>query len=103
MSDKAYAVSSGDYSDYSVSCIFEDEDDATTYATARNEHHARRGHETMMQMKDRPHEEHTEPFETCEAFGCRYFRDNPLGDGTEYRVETFDFYAKGKVPLAEVR
>jgi hypothetical protein len=30
-------------------------------------------------------------------------RDNPLGDGTEYRVETFDFYAKGKVPLAEVR
>ena len=74
---KVYAVASGEYSDYSVWCLFERQEDAEAYLRARG----------LTRYED-------------ERYGP-YWRD--AGKGPFYDrffVEPFDFYAAGEVPHA---
>jgi hypothetical protein len=72
-----YAISSGCYSDYSVSCIFETLEDAKDYLLKSN------GAITLKQGEWTGHEEGQKP------------------DFYDDRIEEFQFYPAGVVPHAD--
>lgn len=92
---KVYAATSGDFSDYSVSCIFERREDAQAYIEAQTQAAARFLHESAQQWEaDPPRNLHKgRGFEDCAECKAR------LKENYEWQVEEFDFYAAGEVPV----
>lgn len=102
---EVFVVTSGEYSDYSVECVFEREEDAITYVRLANLADVRRTHDLYHEAVStsafviRERENHAESFENCAE--CQ--RD--LAQGGEryggYRVERFAFHPAGEVPHGE--
>ncbi len=88
MSDFVYAVSTGDYSDYSVHCVFEKEEDAISYVKTLN----RANMDNLRKMYER-NPNHVNP---------DLYTKNPDWETTfVYRIEPFQYWRAGVVPHIE--
>lgn len=102
-----YSVSSGSYSDYSVSCLFESAADAWRYIQRTAEFYARRSHENAYPFAlANPHmTDHQGVFETCPHWSCRDYRRNLEDVNSNERwgcyVEEFQLWEEGEVPVAD--
>ncbi len=90
MSDFVYAVSSGDYSDYGVHCVFEREEDALRYVRILN-----RAKMDQLRKWYASNPNHVNP--------DHYTKDPDWETDFEYRIEKFQFWPAGVVPHAEAK
>jgi hypothetical protein len=90
VSEKVYAATSGEYSSYTVHCLFAQEEDCREYVVIQNRIWARSSHGYH----------HMGEFETCSKWPCKGFRESP-DTSPEYVVESFDFYGPGIVPVVD--
>lgn len=90
-----FALTSGDYSSYTVHCLFVREKDARRYAIKRTERLYRRLHENSY-PNVLPRTNHQGDFETCEEYNCKRFRQDPT---VEYDIEEFQLFTEGEVPI----
>jgi hypothetical protein len=98
MSSEAWMISSGEYSDYSVWCVFEREDDARSYARHVNEADLRRHHD-QIESDYTPNLECVGPVEECPLCGKYWARLDE--EGFTCRVERVQWWAAGVVPVKE--
>ena len=99
-----FGVSTGDYEDYCVLCIFEHQEDARAYAEASANEWLRSVHETIVAAikRDGPMRgftPHTEPESDCAV--CADVRNDWRPDRFGgFSVEEFRFYPSGTTPAA---
>ena len=87
---KVHAVSSGEYSDYSVACIFALKSDAIKHAANLNGITAKE-QKLLQQVEENWQLKHASPYREVVQ---------KAGYNRSY-VESFDFYSAGKVPSLE--
>ncbi len=93
-----FAVTSGEYSDYQVECVFEHAEDAISYVEMRNGNMLRSSHEKSVESDYTPPNAQYKcvgPVETCPRCGSYYA--NLLDYGV--RVEAFQFWSAGQIPV----
>lgn len=96
-----YAISSGEYSSYSVHCCFEREEDALMYARTYNANDLRTRHDKNVASDYTPPNAQYKcfnPIETCP--GCEAYWAHL--ENWEVRVERFDLYPAGVVPIKDL-
>lgn len=97
--NEAWMISSGEYSDYSVWCVFEREEDARTYARKVNETDMRRRHDkNVAEDYTPPNTQYkcVDPIETCP--GCARYWARIDEDGYSCRVERVQWWPAGVIP-----
>lgn len=96
MSAECFVVTEGDYSDYTVHCVFEREQDALAYVRGYNLNRLKHYHEARLKRQREP--EHSGEFDTCAW--CQANVAKHLDDW-KYRVERIGWHPAGEVPLIE--
>jgi hypothetical protein len=102
MSNEAWMVSSGEYSDYSVWCVFEREEDARSYARHVNESDIRSQHDKAVADDYTPPNAHLKcvgSVEDCPS--CGKYWEELDHDGWSCRVERVQWWPAGVVPVRE--